>query len=107
MVGSAVAMMVWFSAARNTASIRPKKMVRTSAWLIAARGALAAAVASAGVALDFVAAPYLPDAHPDLGAGSRRGLRKIHRAALVLLQSSRRPPLSSGFHRDSMLQYQQ
>ena len=34
MVGSAVAMMVWFSAARNAASIRPKKMVRTSAWLI-------------------------------------------------------------------------
>src|SRR5262245_11607595 len=33
MVGSAVAMMVWLSAASSAASIRPKKMVRTSAWL--------------------------------------------------------------------------
>jgi hypothetical protein len=31
MVGSAVAMMVWFNAARNAVSISPKKMVRTSA----------------------------------------------------------------------------
>src|SRR5258708_28578257 len=56
MVGSAVAMMVWFSAERNAASIRRKKMVRTSAWLSAARGAPAAAATSAGVA-----APDLPD----------------------------------------------
>src|SRR5436309_3338841 len=38
MVGSAVATMLWFSAARNAASIRPKKMVRTSAWLTGAGG---------------------------------------------------------------------
>ena len=36
MVGSAVAMMVWFSAARNAVSISPKKMVRTSAWVMVA-----------------------------------------------------------------------
>ena len=32
MVGSAVAMMVWFSAARNAASVGPKNILRTSAW---------------------------------------------------------------------------
>ena len=37
MVGKAVAMMVWFSAARNAASIRPKKIFLTSAWLIGVR----------------------------------------------------------------------
>src|SRR5260221_2271227 len=83
MVGSAVAMMVWFSAERNAASIRPKKMVRTSAWLIwawliwawliwawliwawliALRGAPAT---SAGVAVPVLAAPPgLPDGAPE------------------------------------------
>ena len=86
MVGSAVAMMVWFSAARNAASIRPKKMVRTSAWLIAARGGLAAAATSAGVAAPGLPrrairrrAPPLPDAHSHAGPRPRGGLGKIHR----------------------------
>ena len=33
MVGRAVATMVWLSAARNIASMRPNTMVRISSWL--------------------------------------------------------------------------
>src|SRR5262245_22799096 len=80
MVGSAVAMMVWFSAERKAASIRPKKMVRTSAWLIAARGALAAATTSAGVAREGVAVPDLAGAARSV-TGFRRFLTVIRTRA--------------------------
>jgi hypothetical protein len=33
MVGSVVATMVWLSAARNIATMRPNRMVRISPWL--------------------------------------------------------------------------
>ena len=39
MVGSAVATMVWSSAARNIVTIRLIRMVRVSAWVSGARGA--------------------------------------------------------------------
>ena len=43
MVGSAVATMVWSSAARNIVSIRLIRMVRTSSWVSGARGAIGGA----------------------------------------------------------------
>jgi hypothetical protein len=43
MVGSAVATMVWSSAARNMVSIRLSRMVRTSLWQSGARGAIGGA----------------------------------------------------------------
>src|SRR6185369_9996112 len=60
MVGSAVAMMVWFNAARNAASISPKKILRTSAWLIGpdcTAADAAAGVDAPGVAVAARSAP--------------------------------------------------
>ncbi len=71
MVGSAVAMMVWFSAASSAVSISPKKMVRTSAWLMtrsggagleAIAGSAGGSPASAGLPGNGSAAPGLPGA---------------------------------------------
>jgi hypothetical protein len=56
MVGSAVAMMVWFNAARNAASINPKKMVRISAWPTAPAGGEVTSCERSPV----LAAPALP-----------------------------------------------
>src|SRR5215472_13202622 len=54
MVGSAVATMVWLSAARNMASISPTTMARISAW-VGARSA-GVSLAAAGLTLAGVAA---------------------------------------------------
>src|SRR5882762_9135971 len=45
MVGSAVATMVWSSAARNMVSIRLIRMVRTSLWVSGGRGTIGGASA--------------------------------------------------------------
>src|SRR5437016_3959228 len=123
MVGSAVAMMVWFNAARNAASIRPKKMVRTSAWLIwawliwawliGARDAVVAATTSAGVAV-----PGLPDGERSACFRRCRTLiRTLARALAAALekfiasnspglkQSCRRYSVLSRFRGDSKVQY--
>ena len=80
MVGSAVAMMVWFSAARNAASISPKKILRTSAWLIGAGGLRRRHRGGAARrdALGDAAAPAA-DAQSHAGARPRRRSGKIHR----------------------------